>query len=99
VLGKIFTALHAANKPELTVAEARADLSGLAKILFALGIRLFTTEKKVDEAPAEVAELGAKRWAAKQSKDFAGADTLRVALEQLGWKSLDRKDGYTLVRI
>ena len=98
-LGKIFTALHAANKPELSVAEARADLSGLGKILFALGIRLFTTEKKIDEAPADIAELGARRWATKQAKDFAGADTLRLELEKLGWKSLDRKDGYTLVRL
>ena len=98
-LGKIFTALHNANRPDLTVDEARADLSGLGKILFALGIRLFTTEKKAEEAPAEVAELGAKRWAAKQAKDFAGADTLRLELEKLGWKSLDRKDGYTLARL
>lgn len=98
-LGKIFTALHHANRAELTLDEARADLCGLAKILHALGIRLFTTEKKIDEAPAEVVELGAKRWAAKQSKDFAGADALRLELEKHGWKSLDRKDGYSLAKI
>ncbi len=98
-LGKVFSALPNANRPDLSPAEARADLSGLAKILFALGIRLFTTEKKAEEVPADVAALGARRWAAKQSKDFAGADALRLELEKLGWKSLDRKDGYTLARL
>ena len=98
-LGKIFTALPNANRADLSAEEARADLCGLAKILFAFGIRLFTTEKKTEEAPAEVAELGARRWAAKQAKNFAEADTLRLELEKHGWKSLDRKDGYTLARL
>ncbi len=101
-LGKIFTALHAANDPALTVEQARADLSGLGKILYALGIRLFTAKKDAagaDEIPTEVAALGAKRWAAKQAKDFAGADAMRGELEKLGWKSLDRKDGYALVKL
>jgi len=92
-LGQIFTVL--ADKSELTVESARQDLSGLAKILYALGLKLFTSAP-AQGVPADVAELGAKRWAAKQGKDFVAADRLRLELAELGWTMLDRKDGYDL---
>ena len=92
-LGQIFTVL--ADKSELSVESARQDLSGLAKILFALGLKLFTSAP-AQGVPADVAELGAKRWAAKQAKDFLAADRLRLELAELGWTMLDRKDGYDL---
>ena len=94
-LGQIFTVL--ADKSELSVESARQDLSGLGKILFALGIKLFTSAP-LQSIPADVAELGAKRWAAKQAKDFVAADRLRLELAELGWTMLDRKDGYELKR-
>jgi cysteinyl-tRNA synthetase len=40
--------------------------------------------------------LAEKRWAAKQSKDFATADALRKELTAAGWSMLDGKDGYKL---
>jgi cysteinyl-tRNA synthetase len=40
--------------------------------------------------------LAAKRWTAKQSKDFAGADALRQELTAAGWSMKDAKDGYSL---
>ena len=43
-----------------------------------------------------MADLGARRWAAKQAKDFASADRLRAELAVLGWAMLNRKDGYEL---
>ncbi len=46
--------------------------------------------------PAAINALAQKRWAAKQAKDFAGADALRKELAAAGWSMLDRKDGYTL---
>jgi cysteinyl-tRNA synthetase len=92
-LGQVFTVL--ADKDEPTPAQARQDLSGLAKILYALGLTLFTAAP-VAAAPAEVVALAAQRWAAKQAKDFAAADRLRQELTALGWAMLDRKDGYDL---
>lgn len=92
-LGQVFTVL--ADKDEPTPAQARQDLSGLAKILYALGLTLFTAAP-VAAAPAEVIALAAQRWAAKQAKDFAAADRLRQELTALGWAMLDRKDGYDL---
>ncbi len=84
-----------AEKEEPTAEQARQDVSGLAKILFALGLQLFAAKAEV-AIPAEVAALGARRWAAKQAKDFAAADQLRKDLTALGWTMLDRKDGYDL---
>ncbi len=92
-LGQVFTVL--AEKEEPTAAQARQDLSGLAKILYALGLTLFTAAP-VAAAPAEVVALADQRWAAKQAKDFAAADRLRHELTALGWTMLDRKDGYDL---
>ena len=99
-LGKIFTTLPLVTDPARTPAQARADLSGLANILYVLGINLFTSDAPATPTiPDPVAHLGQRRWAAKQARDFATADTLRNELAQLGWQSIDRKDGYTLTPI
>ena len=98
-IGKLFSALGELGKKELTKAEAGTQLYGLAKILFALGLKLFSGEKKSADVPADVAALGEKRWAAKTAKNWAEADRLRDELAALGWKSLDRKDGYELRKI
>jgi len=47
-------------------------------------------------APLNITALAEKRWAAKQAKDFAGADALRKELTIAGWSMLDGKDGYKL---
>jgi len=105
-LGKIFSAFSELNKMDLTKAQAGTHLCGLAKILFALGLKSFSEKKSADGnadgadvVPAEIAELGEKRWAAKLDKNWAEADRLRDELAKLGWKSLDRKDGYSLGKI
>jgi len=46
--------------------------------------------------PSAITALAEKRWAAKQAKDFAGADALRKELAAAGWSMLDGKDGYKL---
>lgn len=92
-LGQIFTVLG--SKESQTGQQARQDLSGLAKLLFALGLTLFTAAP-VAGTPANVTALGEQRWAAKQAKDFVAADRLRLELLELGWTMLDRKDGYDL---
>jgi cysteinyl-tRNA synthetase len=100
-LGKIFGALHTVTATDRTIEQARADLSGLGKILYALGLLLFTAkaDDSATDVPADVAELGLRRWEAKQARNFAEADKLRAELESKGWKSLDRKDGYTLAKV
>ena len=92
-MGQIFTVVGEREDP--TPAQARQDVCGLAKLLQALGLVLFVAKAEA-AIPVEVAELGARRWAAKQGKDFAAADQLRKDLSALGWTMLDRKDGYDL---
>jgi cysteinyl-tRNA synthetase len=67
-----------------------------AAILFALGLDLTEPVASKTEIPADITALAEKRWAAKQSKDFAAADALRKDLTAAGWTMLDRKDGYSL---
>jgi len=91
-LGEVFKALaHPPADPE----EARRDVAGLARVLLALGIIPFAP-RPAPEAPPEVRSLAERRWAAKQSRDFAAADALRAELAGLGWDMLDRKDGFDL---
>jgi cysteinyl-tRNA synthetase len=90
--GEIFKTLA---HPAVDHASAREDISGLAKILYALGITPFAVKAEVT-VPANIRELAEKRWAAKQAKDFQGADTLRNQIVAAGWTMLDRKDGYDL---
>ena len=70
-------------------------MCGLAKILHALGVVLFVPKSELG-VPSVIADLGARRWAAKQAKDFAAADRLRQELTAAGWTMLDRKDGFDL---
>lgn len=80
------------------VNKGAANISATAfdRILFALGLDLTETIAPKTEIPADIAALAEKRWAAKQSKDFASADALRKDLTAAGWTMLDRKDGYSL---
>jgi cysteinyl-tRNA synthetase len=66
------------------------------RVLFALGLDLTEPVVAKTEIPAEITVLAEKRWAAKQAKDFAGADALRKELTAAGWSMLDRKDGFSL---
>jgi len=91
-LGALFTAIPDAGKPE----PAAARLAALDRVLDAFGIDLNKPIKVEFIIPAAVAGLAEKRWAAKQAKDWAGADALRKELAAAGWSMLDGKDGYKL---
>ena len=80
----------------ITASEARAYLTGLRKILFALGLNSEVRKSQISSIPAEVDALAEKRWAAKQAKDWPAADALRKEIAALGWSMLDGKDGYKL---
>lgn len=80
------------------VNQGPANISAAAfdRVLFALGLDLTEPVVAKIEIPADITALAEKRWAAKQAKDFAAADTLRKELTAAGWSMLDRKDGYSL---
>ncbi len=92
-LGALFSEINRYDVTATEPAFAAQDLVIFDCVLFALGLDL--TELKAN-IPADIAALAEKRWAAKQSKDFAGADALRKELTAAGWTMLDRKDGYSL---
>ncbi|QYM79682.1 cysteine--tRNA ligase [Horticoccus luteus] len=87
-LGALFTIVNRKN--------GEADRASLDRALFALGLDLTAPAAAKAEIPPALAALAEKRWAAKQSKDFATADALRADLTAAGWSMLDRKDGYSL---
>jgi cysteinyl-tRNA synthetase len=54
---------------------------------------------ELDVAPPDVADLAARRAAARRGRDFETSDRLRDELAALGWVMRDGPDGgYDLVR-
>jgi cysteinyl-tRNA synthetase len=88
-LGALFTTVNT-TKP----AEINAALFDRA--MFALGLDLTAPAAPKAEVPAAIADLAARRWAAKQGKDFVAADALRQELTAAGWSMLDSKTDYKL---
>lgn len=78
----------------------------MAVIQFAddlLGLQFIDRAQKllVEEAtpiPAEVQKLADDRTAAKAAKDWALADKIRTAVEDMGWLIQDSKEGMKIVR-
>lgn len=93
-LGEVFKVIKDLEHKDLSAQQATKELNAFGKVMYALGIKLFTEEKQT--APVEIYELGKQRWEAKNARDFARADGLRVEIESKGWKILDRKDGFDL---
>lgn len=61
-----------------------------------LGLRLINDEQ--EEIPTHIRELAEKRFAARQQRDWSGADALRMRIEQEGWTIEDHTDRYQLWR-
>jgi cysteinyl-tRNA synthetase len=95
-LGELFSEIHEWAPEKVFPQQAALIVNRLDKILFALGLDLTEPVAPKADIPSDIAALAEKRWAAKQSKDFAAADTLRKDLAAAGWTMLDRKDGYSL---
>src|SRR5882757_4799576 len=87
-LGAIFTIVNRKG--------GEADQASFDRVMFVLGFDLRAVEAPKAEVPAAITALADKRWAAKQAKDWAGADALRKELAAAGWSMLDGKDGYKL---
>jgi len=73
-----------------------ASTAEFDEVLWALGLRLDAPAPAAAAAPPDVTALAERRWAAKQARDYAGADALRLELTAAGWSMLDGKDGYKL---
>ena len=80
--------LFVAQKPAAGTPNAAAAVAGTAN-----------SAAGTAEAPAEVVALAEKRRDAKAAKNWPEADRLRAEIQALGWKVLDRKDGYSLEKI
>lgn len=91
-----FGELFSERKNDGAPSDPLSDFRSLARILFALGLNLHPAPASQVAIPDAVRELADRRWAAKQTKDFKSADTLRGELAAAGWTMLDRKDGYSL---
>jgi len=101
----VFTALHDdLNTPGalgalFTIVKrgpTNVSKTAFEKALYALGLKPTASQTPKVEAPDTIIALADKRWAAKQAKDFAAADTLRKELAAAGWSMLDSKTDYKL---
>ncbi len=105
----VFSPVHAALQDDLNTPAALGALFTIVnrgpagidddafdRVMFALGLDLTATEPPKADVPAAITALADRRWAAKQAKDWAGADALRQELTAAGWSMLDGKDGYKL---
>ena len=95
--------LEAALDDDFNTPEALAVLHGWRDhdlLRQAFGIFGLESIGDVEEAPAEVVELAAKRHEARDAKDFAEADRLRDEIATAGWEVRDvgEPPGYRLIR-
>lgn len=93
-LGAIFGVVGSNPAPALDANGAREMLGQLGAILYALGLKLFTTETATIDTPDAILALAQERWEAKKAKDFERADALRDKLLSEGWIIKDTSDGF-----
>ena len=86
-LGEVFANLKSAKSDD--------DWRGFFMVLAALGLIL--PEPEAVEVPDEIAAIAAKRWEARQAKDWAASDVYRDELAAQGWVVKDGRDGYEVV--
>jgi cysteinyl-tRNA synthetase len=80
----------------LAVMHEWRDHDLLRRALAVFGLESLAEE---EAAPAEIADLAARRQAARESRDFGEADRLRDELEAAGWEARDEPGGYRLVKL
>ena len=99
-LGALFTALRPFEKAiqvgRLPRDQAGKALLGLQLITAAFGWHL--PQETAEKVPAAIQELAERRWQAKQQRDWATADTLRVTLAEAGWQVQDTTTSYNLIQ-
>lgn len=96
-LGHVFSALKTLKPAEMDSAQAIVAWRAFRLIIEALGLQLPDPDANID-VPEDIRAIADERWAARQAKDWATADTLRSKLAELGWAMKDGKDGYKLTK-
>ncbi len=61
-------------------------------------LKLNLFEKENVEIPEEIKKLAEERWEAKKQKDFQTADKLRDEILKAGYKIVDKKDWYEILK-
>ncbi len=83
------------NTPEaLAIMHSWRDHDLLRRALDVFGLASLADETA---APPEVVELATRRQEARSAGDFAEADRLRGAIDELGWVVRDADDGFQLI--
>jgi cysteinyl-tRNA synthetase len=80
----------------LAVLHEWRDHDLLRRALSVFGLESLAEE---ETAPPEIADLAARRQAAREARDFGEADRLRDELEAAGWEARDEPGGYRLVKL
>ncbi|MDR1595965.1 MAG: cysteine--tRNA ligase [Puniceicoccales bacterium] len=97
-LGGIFRLINDIPIEELN-GQQRLELHReFSTLMYCLGLPLNDKNENV-EIPENIKRLAAERWVAKQSKNFAEADRIRLELLDHGWNVNDSKDTYTVERV
>jgi cysteinyl-tRNA synthetase len=92
-LAVIFNLLKEINKTHSKETHAL-----LMEILSVLGLDKYSEVKQTSTVTFEISTLAEKRWVAKQNKEWAESDRLRIELSELGYIVKDSKDGYELIK-
>lgn len=69
---------------------------GFHAVCTAFGFVMRSGLDQESNVPEKISRLAEKRWQAKQKKDWATADKLRMELLEAGWAVKDSKDGFHL---
>ncbi len=93
-LGEIFAAIGKLDEEGLAL-----ELAGLSRVLYVLGLKLFTQDRSPVVAPDDVRKFAEERMAVRKTGDWSKADKLRDEIQNLGWRIHDSKDGYSLEKL
>ncbi|MDR2806960.1 MAG: cysteine--tRNA ligase [Puniceicoccales bacterium] len=92
-LGEIFAVL---NNATVGNEQLWKELQTVCSIL-GIETYLFDREEpRIVEIPRDIEILAARRWQAKQDKNFKESDHLRRLLMEQGWSIIDHQEGYRL---
>lgn len=95
-LGSLFGLIGSNPSAQLNAEETEGLLKALGRLLYALGIELFTQSTTANSAPEHILDLAKQRWNAKQNKDYPAADRLRIQIQSEGWDIKDTPTHFEL---